>query len=105
MQKKIGLILFILLNIYLTPIISSLLNFIVLIGISQENDKLNTWFIILLLLPLKYFIFPFIYEKTNKDSPIIKFLNRFHDIKFSIKILLSIVGWKIFITLTREKQI
>ena len=96
-MKKINIFVFIVLNIFFLPPVFGLLGVRILGDIIfDDNNYILLFFLFLILIPLKFSIFPVFYEITNKNNIIIPFLEKMKNKYFAAKVLFLALVTDIF---------
>jgi len=89
-MKKINIFVFIVLNIFFLPPAFGLLGVRILGDIIfDDNNYILLFFLFLILIPLKFSIFPVFYKITNKNNIIIPFFTKMKNLFFATKILFA----------------
>ena len=94
-MQKLGFIVFCLLNLIISPLIFSFLNFIILLGLFNERF-INLIVLLLFLIIFKHTIIPFVYEKSNRKSSVRAFLDKIKNKNFATKLLCISLLFDIF---------
>ena len=85
-MQRLGFIVFCLLNLLISPLIFSFLNFIILLGLFDERF-ISLIVLLLFLIIFKHTIIPIVYEKSNSKSSVHTFLNKIRNKNFATKLL------------------
>lgn len=87
-MKKINIIVFIVLNIIFIPPVFGLLGVRILGDmIFDDTNYILLFLLFLILIPLKFSVFPIFYRITNKNNAIFPFLEKMKNKNFAVKVL------------------